>query len=48
MHIQRKKYYLDSEFQTYIRGSFNKSLENPRDSACNIENGLVLVSIITH
>ena len=32
----------------YLRGSFNKTLENSRDGACIIENGLVLVSIITH
>ena len=31
-----------------IRGSFNKSLENPIDGARSIENGFVLISIITH
>ena len=31
-----------------IRGSFNKSLENPRDGARSIENDLVLASIITY
>ena len=29
-------------------GSFNKSLENPRNGAHSIENNLVLVSIITY
>ena len=27
---------------------FNKSLENPRDGARSIENGVILVSIVTH
>ena len=31
-----------------IQGSLKKSLENPSDGARSIENGLVLVSIITY
>ena len=33
---------------THLRGSFNKSSENPKVGANSIENGLVSVSIITH
>ena len=31
-----------------MRGSFNKSLENPRDGVRSIDNGFVFVSSIIH
>ena len=42
--LYRKK----SDQMLVLHRTFNNSLENPRDDACSIENGLVLVSIIIY
>ena len=44
----KNNYKNNKNEKNLLRGSFNKSLENPRDGARNIKNGFVLINIITH
>ena len=44
---EEHRYVSTTKYKENLQGSFNKSLENPKDGAHSIENGLVLVSIIT-